>query len=137
MHELGKDTVLWTRLLIFIYDLHKFSSNPQCAERLNLTTSPDYISEPYFDKSQASRIRDTVVEGRDTTVKEVLRQWFQDGESKNKETNDHGVCTNHHLAPIHEEAFGVNGRELGKDKKFMKVVKKVDKRGLWALDGKA
>jgi hypothetical protein len=48
------------------------------------------------------------------------------------------VCTSHHLAPIFEEAFGVNGKELGKDKKFMKVVKRVDKRGLEVLDeGKA
>jgi hypothetical protein len=52
MHELSKDTVLWTRLSIFIYDLRKFSPNPQSAERLNLNISPDYMSEPYFDKSR-------------------------------------------------------------------------------------
>jgi hypothetical protein len=55
-------------------------------------------------------------------------------EHKTKETGDHGICTSHHLAPIFEEAFEVNNRESGKDKRFMRMVKRIDKKGLVVLD---
>jgi hypothetical protein len=74
MHELSKDTELWVRLLVFIFDLRNFDSNPHSAKRLNLTTSPDYIGEPYFDETQARQIRNTVIEGRENTLEEVMRQ---------------------------------------------------------------
>ncbi|KAF1943965.1 hypothetical protein EJ02DRAFT_308953, partial [Clathrospora elynae] len=134
MEELKSNNVLWNKLLIFIYDLQKFDSNAPSVERLDRTTTSDYISEPYFSESEAKRIRDTVVDGESyMTLGQALQEDFQKRAQNKKETGDHGVCTSHHLLPVFEKAFRVRAKELGSNKVFVKMMKRVDKKGLEAL----
>jgi hypothetical protein len=129
MTSLLPNTPLHHKLQIFIHDLRKYSDHVPSAERLNSTTSPDYISLPYFTASEAALIRSHKSGDGDKTVEQVLEKYFQERGEK----GNFAVCTSHDLAPLFERAFRVDARGLVRDKGFKERVKRVDRWGMGVL----
>ncbi|KAF8854029.1 hypothetical protein BDZ45DRAFT_50885 [Acephala macrosclerotiorum] len=56
-----KDTYLWYKIKVMIYDARNVEKNPDSNARLNSTLDPLHISFPYFTEEEARRIKSTLV----------------------------------------------------------------------------
>ena len=122
-------STLWYRIHVFLFDLQHYSHRDDSRTRLESVTHPSYIGLPYFEAPEADAIRAVNYNG------EPLSRVLQTGldarlsrrVDKRVASGDFRICAAHDLAPILGRAFGINLKQLTKDKSFLKLV---DTKGL-------
>jgi hypothetical protein len=136
--DLRSNNALWYKLHDFIYDLRNLSSNDASRDRIDTIVASNYIGMPYFTEHESEILLNTTTNpltgetlraAVDSFLSQVVAQRLQNDGVMSKK-NDYRVCTNHDIAPIFEQAFGVRAKELGKDEKFVKMLRK---KGLEAV----
>lgn len=116
---------LWYRINVLIHDLRRFKDNDEARNRLEQVTDPIYIGSPYFSASEANLIKETIVDTKSQkTLHALLVETLEAKLQKKQQTKDFQLCTGHDLAPIFEEALGVDHKKLTKSKAFIKLVTK-------------
>jgi hypothetical protein len=107
--------------------------DPNSEKRINSTTNEYYISDPYFDETQAATLKAAIIDidlseldEADDMVQLSQGQSFETAAQallsnfidKRRASGDARPCGPHHLAPIYARFFGINMDEL-KDAKFL------------------
>lgn len=115
---------LWYRIHVLIYDLRNFKDNEASEARLSCVFDRHYIGAPYFSDEQTKLVKATLVDGKDLVshIEAVMSEKL--GRQKRVSESDYRPCAAHDISPILDKAFGVNAKLLGKNKQFLKVVKK-------------
>ncbi|KAF2689018.1 hypothetical protein K458DRAFT_261900, partial [Lentithecium fluviatile CBS 122367] len=125
--DLRRDNILWYKLHVFMYDLRHFRSNNACGSRLDAVVSEKYIGAPYFSVVESAKVLNTIINSATMEkLKDAIDKYFGERlaarlKGRMEETGDYRVCAAHDLAPIFEQAFRVNGRDLGMNKEFFEI----------------
>ena len=110
------------RLKIFIYDLLKFSSNDQSAQRLQTMLSRNYF-EYYFTPYYFTETEIDYLVNFPTSSGLILKDLLDMFRKSKLEEGVNEVCTSHDIAPIMYKTFDIK-KGFEKDKNFLKIVKK-------------
>jgi hypothetical protein len=114
--------------------------------RLSKTTDPLYISYPYFTESEATSIKEAIVDaytesqdlandsgnslyllGVQSTVQDMIETRMANFFNKWRASGNSRQCDPHGLAPIYEEVFGINRTEL-EEEGFLRCLRKFELR---------
>jgi hypothetical protein len=115
---------LWYKIHVLIYDLRNFQANSACRERLETVIDASYFGSPYFTPAEATIVKSfqvssvSLAEVIEATLKERLERRMK----KRVYSGDFRVCAAHDVAPILEKALGVKGKDLMRDKEFLRFV---------------
>ena len=124
LQDLQNDAHYWHKIKVFLFDLRHFSERIDSRDRLELIIDPSYIGAPYFDSSEAQRMKSFIPDGRDITLQELVLSTLDEKLNRRMKkrvaTADYRVCAAHDLAPVFEKAFCIKPKDLQKDKKFIK-----------------
>jgi hypothetical protein len=130
---LAKDPTIGYRVRVLLYDFINVMKDPNSEKRINSTTNEYYISDPYFDETQAATLKAAIIDidlseldEADDMVQLSQGQSFETAAQallsnfidKRRASGDARPCGPHHLAPIYARFFGINMDEL-KDAKFL------------------
>lgn len=122
---------LWYKLHILLLDLHTFKDRPDSRARLECITDMHYIGSPYFTPSESTLLKSLDISPLSklrlgayiaSEIREKLEARSEKGGRGGKA--DFEICTSHDIAPIFEEVMGVRAREVGRNKVFLKCVRK-------------
>ncbi|THV71196.1 hypothetical protein D6C85_01642 [Aureobasidium pullulans] len=128
--DLKSNNPLWWRIHVFTYDLRHYRERPDSLERLETIVDISYLSTPYFNESEVTRLKSTLLSTGKTleeTIEQTLHERLNRRLKKRQESNDYRVCAAHDLAPIFEKAFDLDHKQLARDVEFLKLV---DENGL-------
>lgn len=123
--SLKKDTNLWYKLHILLYDLRHFSHPSPSHSRLEKLTDPYYLGAPYFNPLEADKIKTLHVAGDitlSTLIEETLSERLARRNKKREQSGDYRVCAAHDVAPILEKALGIRPKDLEKDRGFLEMM---------------
>jgi hypothetical protein len=130
---LAKDPTIGYRVRVLLYDFINVMKDPNSEKRINSTTNEYYISDLYFDETQAATLKAAIIDidlseldEADDMVQLSQGQSFETAAQallsnfidKRRASGDARPCGPHHLAPIYARFFGINMDEL-KDAKFL------------------
>lgn len=140
LSELMKNSNLWYKLHVLIYDLRNINNNHLSELRTIRTTDELYISGPYFTPSESNLIKATIVEDtsdskatvtdeasdsksvplikESKTVEEAIKEMLAGFFDKRKASGDSRPCGPHDMAPIYERVFNIKASEL-QDERFL------------------
>jgi len=125
---------LWYEIHVLIYDLRNFQANSACRERLETVIDTSYLGSPYFTPLEATIVKSFQVGESDGSVslaeiiEATLKERLERRMKKRVYSGDFRVCAAHDVAPILEKALGVKGKDLMRDKEFLRFVEN------WGLD---
>ncbi|THX20668.1 hypothetical protein D6D17_00519 [Aureobasidium pullulans] len=134
--DLKSNNPLWWRIHVFTYDLRHYRERPDSLERLETIVDISYLSTPYFNESEVTQLKSTLLSTGKTleeTIEQTLHERLNRRLKKRQESNDYRVCAAHDLAPIFEKAFGLEHKQLARDVEFLKLV---DENGLEGGEGR-
>jgi hypothetical protein len=103
------------RLLVFINDLIEFNNRV-----LNNQQDATMMSRTYLSEDEIEDIKNLPLRSGETLENRIYRLL-----SKQCQKKDYGACTNHLIAPVYMEAFGID-RSFRKKKSFQEVLKQFD-----------
>ena len=79
---------------------------------------PDIPDQPYFAPEEASALKQMAIGPGEKTLAQVIEETLAEPLGRREHRGDFENCTAHDLAPVFERVFGINIKDLGKDKRF-------------------
>lgn len=122
---LKKDSNIWYKIHVLLYDLRHLEQNDVSRSRLETVVDRFYIGEPYFNQVEAEKIKGARVEGDkdlSTLIEEALRERLECRAKKRALSGDYRICAAHDLAPTLEKAFGIRSKELERSQTFSDIM---------------
>jgi hypothetical protein len=119
---------LWYKMHVFLFDLRHYRNHDDSATRLACVVDTSYIGLPYFTTREADTIKHMVVsyktgEQLAQVVQQTLSHRFNLRRKRQLDSKDFSVCTAHDLAPVFENAWQIDPKQLAKDTEFLHLLK--------------
>ena len=124
---------------MLLYDLRNLANDHYAENRTLSTTNELYLSTPYFTPVQADLVKGAIVEEQETseasddtanrdrgadviakpqTVEEAIHTRLANFFEKRRASGDARPCGPHDMAPVYEDVFGIDRKEL-QDGRFL------------------
>ncbi|KAG7004547.1 hypothetical protein G7Y79_00024g054970 [Physcia stellaris] len=135
--DLKSDPILLYKIQVLLYDLRNIANDHAAEKRTLSTTNELYLSAPYFTPWQADLVKGAIVEGQETsessnntvrqsadvlakpqTVEKAIQDRLANFFEKRRASGDARPCGPHDMAPVYEEVFGIDRKEL-QDERFL------------------